>query len=584
MQKAFFGLLVCSLATSPLTGFSQIRNFGTLKISAVTALISSDVFKNEPAATSQNNGTLVVPENFTNLAGATANGNGLYKIGLNWLNNGTFTADSSTVLFEGQSPGSVTSGGSPFFNLSMNKEGQNLFLTDAMQINGNLDFVLNNELIEIGTHNLTFGPTASITGFGQNQYIVTASTGRVVKENMAAGSSFLFPVGFSTAGFQYNPLTLTQGAGAVVDALGVRCLEHAFENGLTGPALSEGVADVSWDVTENTPGGNNLTVLAGWWGPDELLHFFSNDCGIARFSSGADWDLPPARMGAATGIGPIFRSGSGILSVGVFAVASERLMDRVLVSLKIFLQGAGYDAVNQRQGDVLRAAGLIPFSMPTTYTSGKFAPVGWQPPVVFEVDPAVLLTTGNDAIVDWVFVFLKNPTSPFATVQTRPALVQRDGDVVDLDGVSPVEIPGSAGSWLVGIGHRNHLSIRTPNANPLTLNELTTTNYNFTTALAQAYGTNPMKQIASNPAVFGLWAGNANVNLNSRYSGPANDNGYILNTCLNGMPGAVLTNQYSNCDLNMNGVVRYSGPNNDSGYLLNSVLGGILGGVITEQF
>src|SRR6185295_17903717 len=45
----------------------------------------------------------------------------------------------------------------------------------------------------------------------------------------------------------------------------------------------------------------------------------------------------------------------------------------------------------------------------------------------------------NDDIVDWVFLELRNTvTSPNTVLQTRSALVQRDGDIVDVDGTSPV--------------------------------------------------------------------------------------------------------------------------------------------------
>ena len=63
---------------------------------------------------------------------------------------------------------------------------------------------------------------------------------------------------------------------------------------------------------------------------------------------------------------------------------------------------------------------------------------------------SVTAVTGSDAIVDWVFVELRN-ASGNTVVDSRAALLQRDGDVVDVDGVSPLRFtqvdPGSTITW-----------------------------------------------------------------------------------------------------------------------------------------
>src|ERR1700748_1357905 len=57
------------------------------------------------------------------------------------------------------------------------------------------------------------------------------------------------------------------------------------------------------------------------------------------------------------------------------------------------------------------------------------------------IDPTVLndQAVAANNIVDWVFIELRNTTTPGNAVQqTRSALLQRDGDIVDIDGVSPI--------------------------------------------------------------------------------------------------------------------------------------------------
>ena len=50
---------------------------------------------------------------------------------------------------------------------------------------------------------------------------------------------------------------------------------------------------------------------------------------------------------------------------------------------------------------------------------------------------SVFTVTGPDAIVDCVLVELRDQVDPAIVVDARPGLVQRDGDVVGTDGVSP---------------------------------------------------------------------------------------------------------------------------------------------------
>jgi len=74
-------------------------------------------------------------------------------------------------------------------------------------------------------------------------------------------------------------------------------------------------------------------------------------------------------------------------------------------------------------------------------------------------------------IVDWVFLELRdnstgNPGSH--KVQTRSALLRRDGVIVDIDGISPVYFKDiDAGStYTLVVRHRNHLGLSTdPTAN-----------------------------------------------------------------------------------------------------------------------
>ncbi len=134
-----------------------------------------------------------------------------------------------------------------------------------------------------------------------------------------------------------------------------------------------------------------------------------------------------------------------------------------ILNAKVFLQ-----AVNPATGLMptdLLTAGNFPTSDPyaTAAFNTKFTHVNNS--VVATTTPTVLAVTGNNAIVDWVFIELRKDISgSISAVYTKSALLQADGNVVDTDGVSPVTFPNApSGNYYVAIRHRNHLGFRTLN-------------------------------------------------------------------------------------------------------------------------
>ncbi|MGB3088615.1 MAG: hypothetical protein WBB20_01530, partial [Chitinophagaceae bacterium] len=219
-------------------------------------------------------------------------------------------------------------------------------------------------------------------------------------------------------------------------------------------------------------------------------------------------------------------------------------------------------------------------------------------------NPAILAVTGNNAIVDWVFVTLHDATTPTTKYQTRAALIQRDGDVVDMDGVSPVSMPiNSDGNYIISVGHRNHLSVRLPNTSPMNLVEnAVAPSWDFTTGMSQAFtdgaiSTNlPMISVTTSANTrFCLIGGNtdgvSSAGINGRriiYSGSGNDRTTILSTGLSG--NSATTNPITGVnfatmaryDLTMNGSIVYSGSGNDP-VIISNALGGNTAVTATEH-
>ena len=230
----------------------------------------------------------------------------------------------------------------------------------------------------------------------------------------------------------------------------------------------------------------------------------------------------------------------------------------VALSLKVFLEGA-YDTGTGLMRDDLRVQGLIPLTEP--YTAAGFSLVSNTTP---STTAPVLAIAGNNAIVDWVLVEARATLSPFGVLQSRTALVQRDGDVVATDGVSPVLFSLSAGSYHMALRHRNHFGVMTEN--PVTLS-VTTSSLDFTSAAFGNYGTEAQKTIGSLRA---LWAGNVLRDASLKYIGTSNDRDPIL-TAVGGTTPNNTAPGYLATDVNMDGVVKYTGASNDRDIILVNV-------------
>jgi hypothetical protein len=436
----------------------------------------------------------------------------------------------------------------------------NAALAGGVKIGNELIFTNGNLLL--GSNDLTMMPAATVTNAASNKFVVTDGTGKMTKNALAA-TAFTFPVGNSAT--TYNPLTISNAGTA--DNIGVRANANAKVNGSTGSNITKEVVDASWEVSEAVAGGSNLSMTAGWSASDELTGFNRSKAGISNYitapANNAGWDLLNSQTTAASGSNPYTVTRTGISSLGTFAVGNRPVLSPLLVSPKVFLQGA-FSGTNMT--DLLRTQNLIPTTEPysgmTGFThSGSGGGETTSSSIVGSSAPA-----SNDAIVDWVFVQLHNAANG-TVISTRSALLQRDGDIVDTDGTSPLNMAGNAaGNYYISVRHRNHLAVRTPAT--FGLAKTTTTSYNFTDNLNKAYFNNAL----SNPAmatlttgVYGMYGGNANSDASTRITGSISVSDYqrVLSTLAG---SAILTGVYSNSDINMDGNVRVSGSVSVSDY------------------
>ena len=242
----------------------------------------------------------------------------------------------------------------------------------------------------------------------------------------------------------------------------------------------------------------------------------------------------------------------------------------VTVSPKIWLDGP-YSEVDGLMRDDLRLASRIPSTEP--YTALGFSHVGGGGE---QVANSVLSVTGPNAIVDWVYVELRGANLPHPVLATRCALVQRDGDVVAVDGLSPVMLQLTPGTYHVTVRHRNHLGIMT--ATPIAIGSAPST-VDFRSSAAPVWGTNARKGIG---AAMCMWAGNARVDRTLSYTGQDNDRDPILMVIGGIIPTNSVTGYYLE-DTNLSGEVKYTGAANDRDLILQNIGGTIPTNSLLEQ-
>lgn len=263
-------------------------------------------------------------------------------------------------------------------------------------------------------------------------------------------------------------------------------------------------------------------------------------------------------------IGGDFGNYDGVPRGMVARILGVEVPQNVTVAVRAFMEGP-YSPGTGLMHDSLRSHGLIPLTEP--YTDLGYDHVGGGGETTIS---EVLTTTGPNAIVDWVVVELRDKDAPANVLQSRSALVQRDGDVVGMDGASSVSFTLPPDEYHVAVRHRNHLGVMTGSATAL---GLSTTPLDLSLASTATFGNAARKSITGTFPVEALWAGDVNGDGVIKYAGSGNDRDPILTTVGGTVPTNTVSGQYRREDVNLNGVVQYAGSGNDRDIILQNVGG-----------
>ncbi|MCB9183341.1 MAG: hypothetical protein H6591_05435 [Flavobacteriales bacterium] len=247
----------------------------------------------------------------------------------------------------------------------------------------------------------------------------------------------------------------------------------------------------------------------------------------------------------------------------------------VSVPVRVMLEGP-YVADNGLMSDALRSLPAFPLMDP--YPGLGYAHAGGGNGG--SVSPAVLAVIGSDAIVDWVVVELRSPVAPATVVASRSALLQRDGDVVELDGLTPVAFNVSSGLYHVAVRHRNHLGAMTKD--PVMVSAGTTL-LDFSVPEQDTYGVDARKSISGSFPAHVLWSGDVSFDGVIRYVGEDNDRDPILVVIGGNVPTNTVAGVYSAADCDLDGMVKYVGDGNDRDPILVNIGGSVPTNTRSEQ-
>jgi hypothetical protein len=239
---------------------------------------------------------------------------------------------------------------------------------------------------------------------------------------------------------------------------------------------------------------------------------------------------------------------------------------RVRVNLAALLEGP-YNSGTGLMADALRSGGWLPLVEPYTalgYT--QVANAGGE-----STTGTVLAVAGNNAIVDWVFLELRDKNDHTVVKATRAALIQRDGDIVDTDGTSAVRFNVGPDLYYLAVFHRNHLAILTLNTVALST---TATTVNLRTAATPTFGTAARKSVGGAFPAEVLWAGDVRGNDDLKYTGGSNDRDPILSRIGGSTPTLTVAGYWPE-DVTLDAVVKYTGGANDRDPILLNIGGSV---------
>ncbi|MBL4658134.1 MAG: T9SS type A sorting domain-containing protein [Flavobacteriales bacterium] len=222
--------------------------------------------------------TLFTGGNFTNNAGATTEGQGIIELDGNWVNNGTFTPGTGSVIFSGASPQSITK--SPlenYYQLTINNTSTGVTLNDDVQVTNAL--TLTDGILTTSTANLLTLTNGATSTAGSAACFVDGPMKKI------GSQAFVFPLGDNTF---WARLGITAPTSATTEYTAQYF--DATHPDLTVISPLVNVSAIEYWTLDQAVNNDDVQVSLYW--EDSIRSIINNcisaDLGVARYN-GTDW-------------------------------------------------------------------------------------------------------------------------------------------------------------------------------------------------------------------------------------------------------------------------------------------------------
>jgi len=408
-------------------------------------------------------------------------------------------------------------------------------------------------------------------------------------------------VGLDTLRYQVcvdgEPLNCAQ-AFQVITILGPTALNTttAADDFATGPQDTPLTGDASLNDLDFE--GDNQTVKA---------NTITNDAGTFTIAPDGTWTFTPSETFFGQVDFPYTTCDDNVEQKCADATVHILIVRDIYVQVRVYLEGTFIN-----NGDEVGTTHSRPL-MRDDLRSSPFNGVRYIPNVepydsmvikglvkeyweTFDNPSTLFAVEGEDALVDWVRIELRDKNDYTSIVATRSGLVQRDGDVIDLNGEMGLRFKGlDVDDYYIVVNHRNHLGAMTEAAQTpeqyTDLVDFTVTETGFFT-----YGTSKFAQYdytglaqaelsgrpSSNLTGYrALWAGDSDGNGRIKFTQPEDDLNVIFGNVFGYVSPDGSYNFYTNFDFafgyqqgdyDLNSKAKFDNPNDDKNYLFGQLL------------
>lgn len=179
----------------------------------------------------------------------------------------------------------------------------------------------------LGNYHLNITQSGGVTGYGNDRFIVTDGSGRLILPPIGtseSSTSTIFPIGSSVGSF--TPAIVTNnGTSQKFNARVINGLYSLYNTETpNSPAFTNSAVDKTWFINaEGTGSITNASVQLQWNNGDELPGFNRTSINLAHYVNNA-WNRGPA--GSASGNGPYTFSRTGLTSFSPFGIANTSLV------------------------------------------------------------------------------------------------------------------------------------------------------------------------------------------------------------------------------------------------------------------